>query len=115
MPILELLLVLLKNGLDVNWCKQPDIGLPQPDLVLYLDLSNEERKKRKGYGEERYENDDFQDKVRHIFLNHLVDSSYWKIIPANQSIDSIHLELLNHVMKMIAFVKNSPILELWKI
>jgi hypothetical protein len=30
---------LYAQGLDVEWCKNPDRGLPAPDAVLYLKLS----------------------------------------------------------------------------
>ena len=49
-----------KEGLSIEWCRQPDRGLPKPDMVLFLDVSAEEAKKRGGYGDERYEKEDFQ-------------------------------------------------------
>lgn len=30
------------KGLDTQWCKSGDVGLPQPDLVVYLDMSPEQ-------------------------------------------------------------------------
>lgn len=53
--------------LSLEWCWNPDIGLPQPDLVLFLDISTEDAAKRGGYGEERYEKQDMQVKVRTLF------------------------------------------------
>lgn len=53
--------------LSLEWCWNPDIGLPQPDLVLFLDISSEDAAKRGGYGEERYEKQDMQVKVRALF------------------------------------------------
>lgn len=35
--------------LDSQWCKSPDIGLPAPDCVIFLDISQEEAEKRGGY------------------------------------------------------------------
>ena len=29
------------QGLDLSWCKAPKVGLPTPDLVLYLDITLE--------------------------------------------------------------------------
>ena len=49
-----------KPGIDFDWCRQPDRGLPRPDLVCLLDVSGEEAKKRGGYGDERYEREEFQ-------------------------------------------------------
>lgn len=51
-------------GMDVEWCRAPDVGLPAPDLVVYLRVSNAVAAARAGFGEERYEKAEFQDKVR---------------------------------------------------
>ncbi len=49
--------------MDVDWCKAPDVGLPAPDLVIYLSVTNEVAAARAGYGGERYEKAEMQDKV----------------------------------------------------
>ena len=36
-------------GLTVDWCKGPDLGLPAPDAVIFLNLSQEESEQRGGY------------------------------------------------------------------
>lgn len=51
------------TGMDISWCKAPDVGLPAPDLVIYLSISNDVAAARAGFGGERYEKTDFQDKV----------------------------------------------------
>ena len=56
-----------KGTLSMDWCKAPDRGLPKPDLVLFLDVSAEVAKTRGGYGEERYEKEEFQARVRKAF------------------------------------------------
>ena len=53
-----------KPGLSLDWCKGPDRGLPQPDLVCFLDVSAAEAAQRGGFGEERYEKAEFQARVR---------------------------------------------------
>jgi thymidylate kinase len=50
-------------GMDAAWCKAPDAGLPAPDLVVYLELDNAAAAARAGFGGERYEKAEFQDKV----------------------------------------------------
>ena len=47
-------------GLDRAWCMAPDVGLPAPDAVFFLNLTVEQAAARGGYGEERYEKADFQ-------------------------------------------------------
>jgi dTMP kinase len=34
--------------LTVEWCQSPDVGLPAPDAVIFLDLSQEEAEQRGG-------------------------------------------------------------------
>lgn len=36
------------EDLSIDWCKGPDVGLPAPDCVLFLDLSQDEAEKRGG-------------------------------------------------------------------
>lgn len=55
------------KGLDLSWCKVSDHGLPRPDLVLFLDVPGEGMACREGYGEERYERVEFQQKVRSAY------------------------------------------------
>lgn len=50
-------------GMDVAWCKSPDTGLPAPDLTVYLRVSDAVAAARAGFGEERYEKAEFQEKV----------------------------------------------------
>lgn len=63
--------------MDLEWCKQPDAGLPKPDLVLLLNLSTEAMNSRIGFGEERYEKDEIQTKVSEVFKN--MKDSTWKV------------------------------------
>ncbi|CAO3596773.1 unnamed protein product [Absidia cylindrospora] len=76
------------KGLDFEWCRQPDIGLLTPDMVMFLDLSMDEAEKRGGFGDERYEKRDLQLRVRQEF-NKVMDST-WKIIDASKSRDEVH-------------------------
>jgi len=56
-----------KQGMRVAWCKQVDIGLPKPDAIIFLTLDSTDAEARGGFGEERYEKTEFQDKVRGVF------------------------------------------------
>lgn len=53
--------------LDLEWAREPDVNLPRPDLVIFLDLNPDEAVKRGGYGDEAYEKRDFQQAVRVLF------------------------------------------------
>ncbi|KAK9894122.1 Deoxythymidylate kinase [Cystobasidium minutum MCA 4210] len=74
-----------------TWCKSPDIGLPAPDLVIFLSVSAEVASSRGGFGEERYEKNEIQEKVRELFrrLGSDVGSQTWKEIDAGGSIEDV--------------------------
>jgi dTMP kinase len=84
-----------KPGLSLAWCKQPDVGLPRPDLVIFLDVSEEVAKQRGGFGEERYEVAEFQRRVRKNY-NLLRDSS-WVEVSADGSLDEVATALVKLV------------------
>ncbi|KAI6149242.1 thymidylate kinase [Pisolithus tinctorius] len=56
-----------RKGLSYDWCRAPDIGLPAPDLTLFLNVEPGVARTRGGYGEERYETEDVQRSVRVVF------------------------------------------------
>lgn len=53
--------------LSLEWAWQPEIGLPRPDLCLFLNISAEKAAQRGGFGAERYENETMQTRVRELF------------------------------------------------
>lgn len=82
-----------KPSMSMEWCRQPDRGLPKPDLVCFLDVSADEAAKRGGFGEERYEKADFQKRVRQNY-HELIDQDYWKVIDTDgKSHDSVFAEI----------------------
>ena len=56
-----------KPSLSMLWARQPDIGLPRPDAVVFLDISPEKAQERGGFGEEKYETKEMQRRVRALF------------------------------------------------
>ena len=55
------------STLSYEWCRSPDTYLPAPDLVLFLNVSPSVAQARGGYGEERYEKESVQARVRTVF------------------------------------------------
>jgi dTMP kinase len=53
--------------LPLTWARHPEVGLPRPDVCLFLDIAPEEAAKRGGFGAEKYENKKMQDRVRELF------------------------------------------------
>lgn len=77
-----------------------DAGLPKPDLVVYLEWSNANLSARNGYGDEVYENVQFQSKVKANY-DKLKDESNWKTFDCEQGVDEVHKQILasvNHVL-----------------
>lgn len=53
--------------LPLTWARHPEVGLPRPDVCLFLDIAPEEAAKRGGFGTEKYENKKMQNRVRELF------------------------------------------------
>ncbi|AMD21587.1 HFL269Cp [Eremothecium sinecaudum] len=50
------------RGMDLQWCIQPEKGLIKPDLTLFF--TTDTAAERQGFGDERYEVEEFQKKVK---------------------------------------------------
>ncbi|XP_064620680.1 thymidylate kinase-like [Lineus longissimus] len=100
-----------KPGFTMDWCRKPDIGLPKPDLVLYLDLKAEDLQERKNFGEERYEKAEFQQKVAENYK--ILREPDWQVLDAGRSIEEIHSEILKLAENVIRNVDGKEIGKLW--
>lgn len=80
-------------NLDLQWARAPEVGLPRPDLVFFLDLSAEAAAGRGQFGEEKYESVAMQGKVRSVFMEVIRSegrgSGLTKIIDASAGIDEV--------------------------
>ncbi|KAL9112321.1 MAG: hypothetical protein Q9227_003439 [Pyrenula ochraceoflavens] len=47
-------------NLSLDWAWQAEVGLPRPDICLFLNVSSKEAAQRGGYGDERYETNSMQ-------------------------------------------------------
>lgn len=63
--------------MDLRWCWNAEVGLPEPDAVFYLTLSDEASARRDGFGDERYEVSDFQRKVKINYSK--IRNSLWQV------------------------------------
>lgn len=54
-------------SLSLSWAKAPEVGLPRPDMVLFLDLEESVARSRGGWGGEIYEKGEMQRRVRELF------------------------------------------------
>ncbi|KZS94528.1 thymidylate kinase [Sistotremastrum niveocremeum HHB9708] len=87
------------KGLPYDWCIAPDKGLPEPDLTVFLDLTPAVAKLRGGYGEERYEKEELQRKVRVLFhsIGKQMKGGKWQEIDASSSIEEVEKAIWKHV------------------
>lgn len=54
-------------ALSLSWARAPELGLPRPDMVLFLDLDEATARARGGWGGELYERGEMQRRVRDFF------------------------------------------------
>ncbi|KAK3730212.1 hypothetical protein RRG08_034958 [Elysia crispata] len=99
------------KGMDLNWCRQPDVGLIKPDKVIYMTLSENKASERADFGEERYEKKEFQAKVEKIF-EQLHDPSYWQVVNGDGSIDEVHQDIFSAVSEVLS-ADCGPLQKLW--
>ncbi|KAF3439485.1 hypothetical protein FNV43_RR17763 [Rhamnella rubrinervis] len=100
------------KGLDIDWCKAPEIGLLAPDMVVYLNIPPEKAAERGGYGDERYEKLEFQRKVSHSYQ--VLHDASWKMIDACQPIEDIEKQLQEMVSDCVRICqKGKPLSFLW--
>ncbi|NXO39614.1 KTHY kinase, partial [Locustella ochotensis] len=104
-----------KGNFSLDWCKHPDVGLPKPDVILFLQLSPEEAAERGNFGHERYETSSFQEKVLQSFYYLMEDKTLnWKTVNASKSIEDLHREIKSIAEETMQEVQNKPLGELWK-
>jgi len=90
-----------QQTLTYEWCRTPDTGLPAPDLTLFLDICPEAAKARGGYGDERYEKEELQRRVRGVFerigADVIKSGGKWISIDAGQDMDVVTKEIWREV------------------
>ncbi|SPO26682.1 related to thymidylate kinase [Ustilago trichophora] len=96
------------KGLSYDWCRNPDVGLPLPDLTMFLDLDAQTAAARGGYGEERYEKLDFQAKVRDAFSRVSQDvkahGGRWVTIDASKTLDQVTDDIQKAVQRVTSSI-----------
>ena len=97
--------------MSLDWCKQPDIGLPRPDLVCFLDVTEEVAMQRADFGGERYELTDFQRKVRENYTR-LSDPS-WVTVSADGTMEEVEKELYSIVGREVSKEEKGELGKLW--
>ncbi|KAK6514043.1 hypothetical protein TWF506_008470 [Arthrobotrys conoides] len=98
-----------KEPLSISWCKSPDIGLPRPDIIIFLNISQEDAERRDGFGDERYEKREMQEKVRGLFEElrggGSNDKEDWWVVDAGGTVEEVAEEVWKGVLEGLRRVK----------
>lgn len=104
------------KGLDRDWCRACDLGLPEPDLIFFLNLDEQVAAQRGGFGQERYELAETQRKVRAEFMtlfDGMEDSV--QVIDASRTIVQVQEEIWTTVTRELQRTKEEPVRSVtWK-
>ncbi|KAJ7650351.1 thymidylate kinase [Roridomyces roridus] len=102
------------KGLPLDWCRSPEVSLPGPDITLFLDIAPEKARERGGYGEERYEKEELQRKVRSIFSEIAAefDQKAWVTIDAGRAREAVAEDIWNSVSPLVTGL-TYPMQRLW--
>lgn len=91
------------TGRSLKWCQQADIGLPKPDCVMFLKVSKRQQELRSDWGKERFEHDEFQQRV--VANYEKLKDNTWIIINADQDESTVHAEILQKTLSIIQEVQ----------
>ncbi len=81
--------------ISLSWAREPEVGLPRPDICLFLDVEPEIAQKRAEFGQERYEAKEMQMRVRAGFYELIrgEDGEDIRVLDAGQGVDKVENEV----------------------
>lgn len=92
----------LANGMKEKWLENLDAGLPKPDIVLLLDVTQTDSFSRKKTYRDKFEkNVDFSQKISKLYRT-TAKKKRWKIIDASKPKKQVHQEILKIFSKKIS-------------
>ena len=92
----------IANGLKSKWLENLDDGLPKPNLVILLDVTQKESFSRQKTNRDKFEaNEVFSRKIS-ILYKKIAKKKHWNIIDASQSKKEIHEEILKIFSKKLS-------------
>jgi dTMP kinase len=106
-----------QDSLSYDWCRAPETGLPAPDLTLFLDIPPEAAQLRGGYGDERYERPELQQRVRQVFGRIQEDvrqsGGSWVTVDAGRDKEVVLTEIWENVRQLADGLHGGQINKLW--
>jgi dTMP kinase len=88
----------------------PDQTLPRPDIVFQLDADDKLIVNRENYGDEIYEKQEFQKKLREEY-KFFQGYKYWRIIDALRPKEEVNKDIITEIEKLILIYENTKITE----
>lgn len=98
------------KGLGYDWCKAPDIGLPRPDAVVFLDVKENVQEGRGGFGGERYETSEMQRKVRGVFEQLRMEQAGeedWVVVDAGGGVEEVAIKVWGVVERAVEWARGN--------
>lgn len=94
--------------ISLGWAREPDVGLPRPDICVFLDIEPDIAAKRAGFGEERYEAREMQQRVRAGFLALMTkeDPGHITRVEAGEGLDEVESKIWDAIQPSLATVAN---------
>lgn len=90
------------NGLNLNWLRSLDEGLPKADLVIVLDVPQKVSFLRKKTKRDRFEkNTEFLKRISKTYKT-LAKKFGWKVIDASQTKDQVHQDIMKILSSKLA-------------
>jgi dTMP kinase len=102
-----------KKNMNFLWCQQSDKGLPQPDLVCFLNMSEQVAKTRTDFGGERYEKSKFQNQVR-LNYEKLRNDNWINVEVEDNNFNKVHEQLYQIIKTEIKKPRGSIVGRLWE-
>ncbi|KAI7698130.1 hypothetical protein KC353_g17148, partial [Hortaea werneckii] len=105
------------EGMDLDWCRNPEIGLPRPDVCIFLDVSADVAEQRGGFGGERYEKAEMQARVRSLFgdlREHPDERSDIVTVDAGADVDEVE-RTIKEVVEKASFLVEETMTPLRKV
>ena len=92
----------LANGLKSKWLENLDDGLPKPNMVILLDVTQKESFSRQKTNRDKFEENEVFSRKISILYKKIAKKKHWNIIDASQSKKEIHEEILKIFSKKIS-------------
>ncbi|KAF6250484.1 putative thymidylate kinase [Scenedesmus sp. NREL 46B-D3] len=84
------------QGMDATWSHNLDAGMPEADLVIFLDLPAAKAGLRAGFGSERFERVEFLSKVRNAYMH--LRGPRWYMVDADRPACDVHADVVKAVL-----------------